>query len=74
MTTKNNKEINKTKNEDDDNNNNNNNNNIFLIFNFNNQKNILYETLLKLKLKYKFSVTIVRKDFLVVWWFPTEQM
>ena len=42
MTTKNNKEINKTKNEDDDNNNNNNNNNIFLIFNFNNQKNILY--------------------------------
>ena len=41
MTTKNNKEINKTKNEDNNNNNNNNNNN-FLIFNFNNQKNILY--------------------------------
>ena len=41
MTTKNNKEINKTKNEDN-NNNNNDNNNIFLIFNFNHQKNILY--------------------------------
>ena len=35
-------------------------------------------TLLKLKIKYKFSITIiiVKKDFLVVWWFSnsTEQM
>ena len=34
-------------------------------------------TFLKLKIKYKFSITIiVKKDFLVVWWFSnsTEQM
>ena len=44
------------------------------MFFFQSQKHILYHTLLKLKIKYKFSITIVKKDFLVVWWFSTEQM
>ena len=50
--------------------NNNNNNN-------NGKKKHTLLTLLKLKIKYKFSITIiVKKDFLVVWWFSnsTEQM
>ena len=48
------------------NNNNNNNNNII-------NKKTYFITLLKLKIKYKFSITIVKKDFLVVRWFSTEQ-
>ena len=47
---------------------NNNNNN-----NKNNQKHILYQTLLKLKIKYKFSITIVKKDFWVVWCFQQSK-
>ena len=27
-----------------------------------------------MKIKYKFRITIVKKDFLVVWWLSTEQM
>ena len=27
-----------------------------------------------MKIKYKFSITIVQKDFLVGWWFSTEQI
>ena len=27
-----------------------------------------------MKIKYKFSITVVKKDFLVVWWFSAEQL
>ena len=33
----------------------------------------LFNNNIKLKIKYKFSIAIVKSDFLAVWWFSTEQ-
>ena len=30
--------------------------------------------IINLKIKYKFSITVIKKDFLVVRWFSTEEM